>query len=266
MQWVVPAANDSTSSLQKRDDCRAEDHTTWLIVAKERPLWARKRLDISRLPLHRSTWCLVINPNTNASRFELLITCQEKSMLGIETYRDIDCGLGIHPEADQKWMRSLIDQQTQLTSADYRVQTVACRPIGQQDYITVLLDILNLKMKSLLMTMRKESGQGTDSLVRLSFSAFKSIRGDKESVLKTLKCTEEGRKVLERRARRAIDARRRKRCRRRVRCTGQSMCEEYALNYGISFGSEIIYSIQKARKLTSKSHLGPLLCCGRARH
>jgi hypothetical protein len=246
---------DGINSLQKENESHAKNSATWLIVAKERPLWARKRQNISRLPLHRSTWCLVINPRTNASRFELLTTCQKKSIAGTATYRDIDCGLGIHPVVDQKWMRHLVDQQTQLTSADYRLWGVASRSMGQRDNITVQLEVLNSDMKSVLMTMGKDAGHENSSPVRWSFSAFTSVGGDKESVLRTLEHTEEGRLILERRKQRLTANRRRERCKRKVRRTGVSMCERNALR-----GSKNVYTLQKSRILSAERMHA---CCGR---
>jgi hypothetical protein len=229
-----------------------------LIQAKERALWARDRKDISRLPLHHSTLCLVTNLRTEASRFELLVTCQSKHTSGSATYSDIDKGLGIYPAADRNWIERLMADRQCLEAGDYKLLDVISRPCG---LVTVSLAVLKQEKKSLLGKIRKDE---STSPVRLPLTTFLRAGGDIIKVTKMLQRTVEGRKVLAQRGIRDTERRRRAQCKRYLQRTGRSQCEEDAVRYGISFrGSNNVYQI---KKVSSEVHGRPILCCGRCSH
>jgi hypothetical protein len=218
-----------------------------LIQAKERALWARNRKDISRLPLHHSTLCLVTNLRTEASRFELLVTCQSKHTSGSATYSDVDKGLE----------RLMADRQC-LEAGDYKLLDVLSRPCG---LVTVILAVLKQEKKSLLGKIRKDE---STSPVRLPLTTFLRAGGDIIKVTKMLQRTVEGRKVLAQRGIRDTERRRRAQCKRYLQRTGRPQCEEDAVRYGISFkGSNNVYQI---KKVSSEVHGRPILCCGRCSH
>jgi hypothetical protein len=250
----------NASTLQKQMNCQTGARSTWFILAKERAFWARHRQNISKLPLHRSTWCLVHDPRTGTSKFELLETCQEKSMSGSAVYKDIDRGLGIHPAADTTWMKRLIMDKQYLNSGDYKLLDVISRPCGQRDYITVILTILNAELKSRLAGMRKND---RNSPLKTSFTIFMDAGGDEDLAVETLKRSGKGRSVLHRREQKKIEHRRRMRCKRHLRSKGRSQCEVEALENGISFvGSQHVYTIQKSRILSSGASQS-MFCCAR---
>jgi hypothetical protein len=234
-----------------------------LILAKERALPYRFLNDVSMLPLHDSTWCLVLDPRTKSSEFELLKACQDKSMSGSAVYHHIDRGLGIHPEADRDMLNHLIRQKKKLTATDYELFSVATRMVGQRDHITVILVIQDPTMKKTLANMRRKHGQDSSTPIRWPFSRFKKV-GDKDGVFKLLKQTDEGQRVLERRARRVSEKNRRADCKRHLHRAGRSRCEAEALKNGISFGdSDVVYTIREAYKSSSNISTRPVLCCGR---
>jgi hypothetical protein len=249
----------------------------WLIQAKERALWARKRKDLLRLPLHRSTWCLVTDPETKASKFELLLTCQMKHMSKAAVYSEIDRGLGIHPAADREWIERLMFSNQSLEAGDYKLLGVPSRPSG---LVTVLLSILNQEKKSLLLEMRnstkpanlplttfltaRDDGDEMTSSVRLPLTTFLEAGGNEDEVMKMLQETVQGRKVLAQRDRREIERRRRARCKRYLQRTGLSQCEQDAITYGIKFrGSNNVYHITKANPDDQRQAIP---CCGQCSH
>jgi hypothetical protein len=234
-----------------------------LILAKERALPYRFLNDVSMLPLHHSTWCLVLDPRTRSSEFELLKACQDKSISGSAVYHHMDRGFGIHPEADRDMLNHLIRKKKKLKATDYRLFSVATRMIGQRDYITVILIIQDPTMKKTLANMREQVSQDSSSPVRWPFGAFKKV-GDKSGVFELLKQTDEGQRVLERLDRRESEKLRRADCKRHRRRAGRSICEEKALKNGISFGdSDVVYTIRKAYQSSSNISTRPVLCCGR---
>jgi hypothetical protein len=242
----------------------------WLIQAKERALWARKRKDLSRLPLHRSTWCLLTDPQTKASKFELLLTCQLNHASNSAVYSDIDRGLGIHPAADQEWVESLISNNLSLKTGDYKLLGVPSRPSG---LVTVLLSILSQEKKALLLKTRNSTrplttfltaGYDEDEMtssVRLPLTTFLEAGGNEDEVMKMLQETAEGRKVLAQRDTRKNERRRRARCKRYLERTGLPQCEQDAVTYGIRFkGSNNVYRITKVKAEDLRRAIS---CCGR---
>lgn len=153
----------NTGVVSKQTRIELETRPELLICAKVRPFWAHH--DISTFPLHLSTWCLITDPATKLSTFELFADCQQKARSGLANYRDVDRGLGFHPATDQVWAWHLVQERQKLELGDYRLLQVLSRP---RDLNTVLLFVSDDKKKSL----RKGN---SDDAVRLPLNDFSGL-------------------------------------------------------------------------------------------
>lgn len=245
----------ATSVPSKQTRIEFETRSELLICAKVRPFWAHH--DISTLPLHLSTWCLITDPATNFSTFELLAACQQKERSGLANYRDVDKGLGIHPAADQDWARRLVQERQKLELGDYTLLQVLSRP---RDLMTVLLVVSNHKKKALLAELRKSDN---NEAVRLPLSRFLRAGGSEKAVLQMLSETRKGREIVARRRKREYERRRRARCKKRLQRMGQTKCEADAVKNGISFhGSNNVYAlVSKTRDMRSVVRTHTSCCC-----
>jgi hypothetical protein len=91
-----------------------------------------------------------------------LCECQDMARSGVDI-EDVDCGEGIHPVADEAWMKHLIRKRKW---SSYEAEYVASRTEGQKSYYTVFFRA-EPKHKELLVKIRSALGYPSDALVRI---------------------------------------------------------------------------------------------------
>jgi hypothetical protein len=197
------------------------------IIARLLTSSSHSRQAFADLPLRHNTLCIVLDPRTDKSRFELLCECQEKSKSGSVIYEDFDWGKGVHPEADKIWMEKLI-RKGQWSSKIYNTHDVISRAVGERDYTTVFLRVIDKEKETLLNKIRRKSGYWSDELVRVSFTNFLKAGGDEREALEILEGTSGGDEVVNRRKQRKELSRTRARARAALRRLRPSnVCEHY---------------------------------------
>jgi hypothetical protein len=134
------------------------------IIARTVPLCTRNGQDVSFRPLQHDIWCLVLDASTGRIKFILLCECQDMARSGVDI-EDVDCGEGIHPVADEAWMRHLIRMGKW---SNYKAEYVASRTEGQTSYYTLFFRVVHAEHKKLLVNLRSALGYSSDALVRLA--------------------------------------------------------------------------------------------------
>jgi hypothetical protein len=147
------------------------------IIARTVPLCTRNGQDVSFRPLQHDIWCLVLDASTDKIKFMLLCACQDLARSGVDI-EDIDCGEGIHPVADEAWMKQLI-RQGEWSHEVYKVNDVVSRPVGKESHCTVFLDVVSTQHKELLEGIRGLLGNNSNALVRVPGSSITRVEDQK---------------------------------------------------------------------------------------
>jgi hypothetical protein len=145
------------------------------ILARTVPLCPRNGQDFSFRPLQHDIWCLVLDASTDKIKFMLLCACQDLARSGVDI-EDVDCGEGIHPVADEAWMKHLI-RKREWSHEVYEAKDVVSRPVGRISHYTVLLHVVKREHREFLREIRRVLGYNSDALVRISYSNIERAGG-----------------------------------------------------------------------------------------
>jgi hypothetical protein len=159
------------------------------ILARTVPLYTRNGQDFSFRPLQHDIWCLVLDASTDKIKFMLLCACQDLARSGVDI-EDIDCGEGIHPVADEAWMKQLI-RQGEWSRNVYEAKDIVSRPVGKISHYTVFMDVVSKEHKKLLAEIRRVLGYNSDALVRVPRSKIERVE-EKEWITKLESANPEG--------------------------------------------------------------------------
>jgi hypothetical protein len=151
----------------------AHQSEKFLLIGRDLPFWAQNGRDISNLPLHHVTWCVVLNKKTNKSYFWLLCEYQNMSKTRSIVCDDEDWGKGIHPKADKEWVDKLIGRK-QWSGDDHKIRDVISRIVNGKKYITVFIEVSNKEKRKDLHDIRRDHGYDSKELVRVPLSSLPS--------------------------------------------------------------------------------------------